>query len=71
MIEFCDDGKSGPDVAAEKASKYVQDFLDRSLTSRLGIRLLVQHHLLLSQQVGKHTVRDRLSIFDCFPVYDL
>lgn len=63
LVEFCDDGVSGADVAAEKASKYVQNFMDRSLTSRLGLRLLAQHHLLLSQQVGKHS-RERIGIVE-------
>ena len=35
----------------EAANDLVKKFLDRSLTSRLGIRLLVTHHLLLRQQI--------------------
>lgn len=51
ILEYCD--HDGPEAAHEKASQLVQSFLDRTLTSRLGIRLLVQHHLLLSDQVEK------------------
>jgi len=44
IVDYC----SGDE---EAATNLVKTFLDRSLTSRLGIRLLVTHHLLLRQQI--------------------
>lgn len=48
-------------VADDKASALVKKFLDRTFTSRLGIRMLAQHHLLLSDQLGKDS-RGRIGI---------
>lgn len=45
IVDYCGEDE-------EAANDLVKKFLDRSLTSRLGIRLLVTHHLLLRQQIG-------------------
>ena len=54
------------ELALEKASELVQKFLDRTLTSRLGIRLLSQNHLIMAEQVkqGKQSVRIRMIAID-------
>jgi len=52
IVEFFNDGR-GIEAAQEKASDLVQNFLDRSLANRLAVRILVQNHLLLSEQAGK------------------
>ncbi|CAG5102855.1 Oidioi.mRNA.OKI2018_I69.chr1.g499.t1.cds [Oikopleura dioica] len=53
----------------EKTHDLVQSFLDKTLTSRLGIRLLAQHHLLLKDQIGQNSKyfipkRDRIGIVE-------
>jgi [3-methyl-2-oxobutanoate dehydrogenase (acetyl-transferring)] kinase len=47
--------------AEHEASEMVKAFLDRTFTSRLGIRMLAQHHLLLSDQQGRKS-RDQIGI---------
>ena len=44
MVNFC-----GGDNDA--ANEYIAAFMNRNLTSRLGIRLLVKHHLALKEQM--------------------
>ena len=53
IVDYC-----GGDEDA--ANQLVQSFLNRSLTSRLGIRLLVTHHLKLRQQI--HQQRAQVSL---------
>ena len=54
----------------DQANELVQSFLDRSLTSRLGIRLLVTHHLLLRQQIHQQraTVKSRVRMILIFVI---
>ena len=49
MVNFCDGDNY-------KANEYIASFMDRSLTSRLGIRLLVKHHLALKGQMHDENV---------------
>ena len=49
MVNFCDGDN-------DKANEYIASFMDRSLTSRLGIRLLVKHHLALKGQMHDENV---------------
>lgn len=44
IVDYCEGDE-------DAANDLVKNFLDRSLTSRLGIRLLVTHHLLLREQI--------------------
>lgn len=44
IIDYCNDDE-------DAANDLVETFLNRSLTSRLGIRLLVKHHLKLREQI--------------------
>ena len=50
MVNFCDGDN-------DKANEYIASFMDRNLTSRLGIRLLVKHHLALKEQMHDENVR--------------
>ena len=53
IIDYCNDDE-------DAANDLVETFLNRSLTSRLGIRLLVKHHLKLREQI--HQQRATVSI---------
>lgn len=50
QLENMDDDEI-EEMALEKASELVKKFLDKTLTSRLGIRLLSQNHLIMAAQV--------------------
>lgn len=53
------------DGDGDAAHELVKKFLDKNLTSRLAGRLLVQHHLLLRDQVNRGSFsRDRIGIIE-------
>ena len=53
----------GGDIA--KTHELEKNFLDETLTSRLALRLLIQHHLLIRDQMtGSGSSKDRIGIIE-------